>query len=139
VECVLTLDQDANLGATHSSATAGQDSPTSSSAVEKTAKPAGPDAWNVQRVKSVPAYATVLTLTRNPMIPVIYGGCAIMILGLMVTFFIRRREVWFWVDGARQRLSVAAIYRHPQSELDGATRGAVASLASREATPVKQA
>lgn len=139
VESILTIGKDAELGATHSTAAARQDSPTSPSVAQKAAKTAGPDAWNVQRVKSVPAYATVLTLTRNSMIPVIYGGCAIMILGLMVTFFIRRREVWFWVDEPRQRLRVAAIYRHPQSELDAATRGAVASLAGHEAVPVKRA
>lgn len=78
--------------------------------------------WRVKLEKRVPAYATVLTLTRNPAIPVVYLGCALMLLGIIVAFFIRCREVWFRVDEAGKRLLVVARSRHQPSGLDNATR-----------------
>ncbi|MFH0794432.1 MAG: cytochrome c biogenesis protein ResB [bacterium] len=85
--------------------------------------------WTLKLVERVPAYATQLTMTRNPMIPVIYLGCTIMFLGLMIAFFIQRKEVWFWVEDAKGRLHIAASYRHPRSSLDRATEKALAQLA----------
>lgn len=85
-------------------------------------------AWTVRVVKPVTAYATVLSLTRNPIIPVIYTGCTLMMLGLMVAFFIRRREVWFWVDGKSGQLRVAAAYKQSLKEFDPSTRAALESL-----------
>lgn len=89
---------------------------------------AGAGEWRVRLAERVQPYATYLTLTRNPMIPVIYGGCAVMLLGLLAVFFVRPRQVWFRVDPASRRLQVAAIYRHPQAELDGATRAVLERL-----------
>lgn len=94
----------------------------------KAATPAVETGWNVTVGKRVPAYATVLTLTRNPAIPIIYGGCLLMMVGLVLGFFIRRRDVWFLVDAENRCLHIAAHYRHPAERLDGATRAALAVL-----------
>ncbi|GAB4325516.1 MAG: hypothetical protein Kow0059_21570 [Candidatus Sumerlaeia bacterium] len=91
--------------------------------------------WSVQIGRRVPAYATVLTLTRNPVIPYIYGGCGVMVLGLLMSFFIRRREVWFWVDEGNARLRVVAQYRHSATQLDAATQAVMASLSATPAVP----
>jgi cytochrome c biogenesis protein ResB len=85
--------------------------------------------WAVSIGKRVQAYATYLTLTRNPMIPLIYGGCVIMMLGTLAVFFIRFRQVWVRVDEAAHRLDAAAVYRNPLNGLDRATRAALARLA----------
>lgn len=85
--------------------------------------------WSVVQGERVTAYATVLTLTRNPVFPIVYAGCAIMMLGLMVAFFIRRREVWFFADDANGRLHVIAQYRHAATELDAKTKAVLAGLA----------
>jgi cytochrome c biogenesis protein len=98
-------------------------------------QPATPSAggWNVRVKERVPAYATYLTLTRNPMVPVIYFGCAVMLAGLMIAFFIRSRQVWFRIDPAKRRLYVAALYRHQAAtSLDRATRAALDELAAPE-------
>jgi cytochrome c biogenesis protein ResB len=92
------------------------------------ARQEGAGGWTVRLIRNVPSYATIITLTRNPMIPMIYFGCAVMLLGLMVAFFIRRREIWFWVDAAEQRLHLAAVYRYAQPEPDRATLAVIESL-----------
>ena len=95
------------------------------------AAPAGP--WSVGAAGQVPAYATFLTLTRNPTIPFIYFGCALMVLGCITAFAVRRREVWFMVDAPAGALRVAAFERHPQPELDTATRAVLDRLSGRSA------
>lgn len=84
--------------------------------------------WDVRLLGTAPAYATVLTLTRNPAVAGVYFGCAVMMAGLLAAFFIRRKEIWFWVDGHNTRLRVAGVYRHPQTDLDRATRAALKDL-----------
>jgi cytochrome c biogenesis protein ResB len=63
------------------------------------------DEPTVKLIGKVPTYYTVLTLTRNPLVPVIYGGCVLMMVGLLLAFSVRRQEVWFWVRPARKRPS----------------------------------
>lgn len=91
--------------------------------------PALAGGWNVKIDQRVPAYMTLLTLTRNPAIPFVYAGCALMLLGLALAFGIRRREAWFWVDGAANRLRVAALGGQLIAGLDGGTQKILASLA----------
>lgn len=85
--------------------------------------------WIVRAGPRVPAYATVLSLTRNPVIPTIYAGCTLMMIGLYMGFFVRRRDVWFLVDEKAQELHVAAHYRHPSDEFDRTTAGAIDAVA----------
>lgn len=92
---------------------------------------AGGDAtngWSVALGSRVTAYATVLTLTRNPAIPTIYFGCVLMMIGLMMSFAMPRREVWFLHDKDRKELLLTARYRHPAEEFDRATRTALTRL-----------
>lgn len=84
--------------------------------------------WRLAAMKRVPAYATTLTLTRNPAIPLIYLGCALMMLGLALSFFIPRRDVWFWVDAERGHLRIAAAYRYGRTEFDSRTRSAIEDI-----------
>lgn len=91
--------------------------------------------WNVVVGERVPAYATVMTLTRNPTIPVIYAGCGLMMLGLVLGFFVPRRTVWFAIDRAQHQLRVVGLYRHATSELDRATASLLAKVA---AAPARQ-
>ncbi len=107
---------------------AGPESAPATQAVEEDVTAAGP--WRVQQVKRVPAYYTSLTLTRNAAIPLIYTGCAIMMLGLLVAFGISKREVWFSLDPQSSTLRVAAIYRHPQDEFDRSTQKVLDRLAT---------
>lgn len=90
--------------------------------------------WQVDHVGTVPAYSTVISLSRNPTIPIIYAGCALMMAGLFIGFFIRRRNVWFLADEKAGQLRVAAMYRHQEDELDPATRAVLARL-QQEQTP----
>jgi len=86
--------------------------------------------WTVAAGEPVAAYATVLTLTRNPAIPAVYAGCGLMMLGLVLGFFVRRRDVWFMVDRAAGKLRVVGHYRHQADELDAATASLLASIDS---------
>jgi cytochrome c biogenesis protein ResB len=88
--------------------------------------PSSQGAWRVNMIEPVMAYATTLTLTRNPMIPIIYFSCMILVLGLMLAFFIRRREVWYWVDSAQGALHVVALYFPRIDSFDSVTRSALA-------------
>lgn len=81
--------------------------------------------WNVTMGSRVTAYATVLTLTRNPAIPTIYFGCILMMIGLMMSFALPRRDVWFLHDRSRKELLVTARYRHPAEQFDRATSKAI--------------
>jgi hypothetical protein len=78
---------------------------------------------------SVPLYATTLTLTRNPVIPFIYAGCAVMLAGLALAFFVRRRELWLWLDRAGGTLHIIPGREH----LDRSTRSALERLSRRDA------
>jgi cytochrome c biogenesis protein ResB len=94
--------------------------------------------WNVELVERVQAYATILTLTRNPVFPFIYAGCVIMLLGLLISFFVRWRKVWFTVDPGAGRLYVAGVYRHATMELDKATLAAMKDLEKIKSVEVEE-
>ncbi len=89
--------------------------------------------WTVAIGDRVTAYATVLTLTRNPAIPTIYFGCILMIIGLGMSFFVPRRSVWFLHDAEKGELHVAARYRHPTESFDRTTSAALARLEKNQA------
>jgi cytochrome c biogenesis protein ResB len=84
--------------------------------------------WNVTLGEKVTGYATVLSLSRNPAIPTIYFGCALMMVGLMLSFFVPRRDVWFLHDEEKGILSVAAHYRHPADRFDRTTSAVLARI-----------
>ncbi len=86
--------------------------------------------WSVALGAPVTAHATVLTLTRNPTLLIIYGGCGLMMIGLLLGFFVRRREVWFMVNREAGKLCLVAHYRHPTDELDATTASIMGKLAS---------
>ena len=91
--------------------------------------------WRLEIVGRAPAYTTDLSVTRNPLIPFIYLGCGLMLLGLVLAFFVKQRDAWFHVDAARGRLWVVAAYRHPHGELDRVVRSVVEGLREPEAIP----
>jgi len=97
---------------------------------------AGDSGWEVTLGRRVPAYATVLSVTRNPAIPTIYFGCGVMMLGLLLSFFVPRREVWFLLDREKGLLSVVAHYRHLSESFDRATTAALAQITRTESALV---
>jgi cytochrome c biogenesis protein ResB len=130
-EFTLAVGQEAALEATSPQTTA-------SASVAPAAPPAATasksaDEPKVKLVGKVPAYYTILTLTRNPLIPVIYGGSALMMLGLLLAFLIKRQEVWFWVrPGEKASLLVTAHYRLARDTFDRGTLGALRALCPDE-------
>ena len=57
---------------------------------------------------------TGLQVARNPGINIVWAGSAILVLGLLATFFIPHRKLWAVVDD-RSILIVAASHRHPET------------------------
>jgi cytochrome c biogenesis protein ResB len=98
---------------------------------EAPAAPAAEDQspWDVELLEKTPGYVTVLSLSRNPMIPIIYTGCGFMMLGLLVAFFVLKKEVWFRLDPRSNFLQVAATYRYSRMEMDPHTQAALDLLA----------
>ncbi|WP_417911489.1 cytochrome c biogenesis protein ResB [Candidatus Electronema sp. TJ] len=45
-----------------------------------------------------PHYATGLQVSKDPGVWWVYSGCALMLLGLYVAFFMSHRKVWAWVQ-----------------------------------------
>lgn len=88
--------------------------------------------WSVTLGSRVPAYATVLSISRNPTIPTIYFGCVLMMIGLMISFFVPRRDVWFQHDAEKGALRVVAHYRHISDQFDRTTRAVLARLTTSE-------
>lgn len=99
--------------------------------VEAAAAATNNPGWQVSVGPRVDGYATVLSLSRNPAIPVIYVACGVMMIGLLLGFFVPRREVFFLADGGELR--VVARYRHPAKELDTATRSILDKLTAAPA------
>ncbi|HPS00200.1 MAG TPA: cytochrome c biogenesis protein ResB [Candidatus Sumerlaeota bacterium] len=130
-EFTLTVGQEVALEAASPQATA-------SASVAPTAPPAttasnSSDEPKVKLVGKVPAYYTILTLTRNPLIPVIYGGSVLMMFGLLLAFLVKRQEVWFWVrPGEKASLLVTAHYRLARDTFDRGTLGALRTLCPNE-------
>jgi len=91
-------------------------------------QPVGGADWGVRVVNTVPAYRTILTLTRNPALPIIYGGCGIVMAGLLLVFLIGRKEIRFRADEQKKLLHVVGIYRHPTEGFDGTTAGILERL-----------
>jgi cytochrome c biogenesis protein ResB len=105
--------------------------PEASKPVEASVKSS--DEPTVKLVGKVPSYYTVLTLTCNPLVPVIYGGCLLMMLGLLLAFSVKRQEVWFWVrPGEKTSLLVTAHYRLTRDTFDRGTLGALRVLCPDE-------
>jgi cytochrome c biogenesis protein len=48
-------------------------------------------------LKIGPRYATGLQVSKDPGVWWVYGGCALMLLGLYVAFFMSHRKVWAYV------------------------------------------
>ncbi|MFP4381734.1 MAG: cytochrome c biogenesis protein ResB [Candidatus Sumerlaeia bacterium] len=92
--------------------------------------------WHVRPVRRVKTYVTALSLTRNPAIPIAYAGCAVLMVGLMMAFFIKRREAMYFIDESTKKLRVAVNYRNPQDDLDGATQKALKRLGNSESESV---
>ncbi|MCW5830805.1 MAG: cytochrome c biogenesis protein ResB [Deltaproteobacteria bacterium] len=54
----------------------------------------------------VPRYVTGLQLTSDPGIEAVWAGCAMMVIGLLIAFYIPHRQVWVRLDG--QGVALAA-------------------------------
>ena len=104
-----------------------------------TAAPAPEDVqqgpWHVKLTETVPLYSTTITLTRNAAVPVVYFGSLLIFIGLMLAFFIQRREVFMRqvADGGPIRL--IGVYRQAQSQFDPATRAVITRLKEQAHAP----
>lgn len=54
-------------------------------------------------------YATGLQVTKDPGVWYVYIGCAMMLLGLYVAFFLSHRKIWLYIseEGAKARLHIS--------------------------------
>lgn len=94
-----------------------------------------PGAWKVTMLKRVPLYTTTLSMTRNPLVPVIYFACFLMILGLCIAFMINRKEIWFWVDDqSNMELHVVGRYRYARDSMDPAVERILKQLGNSDNT-----
>jgi cytochrome c biogenesis protein len=55
-----------------------------------------------------PLYYTGLQVTKDPGVWFVYVGCAMMLIGLCVAFFLSHKKVWIYIstEGSRSRLRV---------------------------------
>jgi len=97
-----------------------------------------PSLWTVSIVDRVPLYSTLLTLSRNPLIPVIYGACTLMMVGLGVGFFLTRKEVWFRINPKKNLLQVAAAYRYSREEFDAGMKHILQELTGEKSEGVEK-
>ncbi len=88
--------------------------------------------------KFVPRYITGLQLTSDPGINVVWTGCALMVLGLLVAFYVPHRQVWVRISGGSVKF---AAYSNKQEEaLSARFDQVVKDVAARTgATPVEGA
>ena len=56
-----------------------------------------------------PLYYTGLQVAKDPGVWYVYLGCALMLIGLYVAFFLSHKKVWIYIsgDGSRSRLQVS--------------------------------
>jgi len=83
-------------------------------------EPTGP--WTVSFVRPVEGHLSVLSLSSNPIIPLIYAASALMMIGLLIGFFVVRRRVWFLVQPKTGTLLLAAAYRLATDQFDPQTQ-----------------
>ena len=62
-------------------------------------------------------YYTVLSVSRNPVIPLIYLGCLLMCLGLFLAFYLPARSVLLWHRPEKKEALGVAVYRQEQPNL----------------------
>lgn len=55
---------------------------------------------NSYRVDVKQMYATGLQVARDPGVWIVYIGCALMLIGLYMAFFLSHRRIWFFVDNS---------------------------------------
>lgn len=55
--------------------------------------------------KFVPRYITGLQLTADPGINIVWAGCALMVLGLVISFYVPHRQIWIRVDSGMVSLA----------------------------------
>lgn len=84
--------------------------------------------WSLQVEGHVTPYGTLITLTRNPALVGVWLGTGLVLIGLALAFFVRRRSFWFWLDQDQQCLHLVARFRQPRPALDGETTTALDSL-----------
>ncbi len=87
--------------------------------------------------KLAPAYATQLLISRDPTLPVVYGGCALLLLGLLLSFSGVHRRVWARASSAGLILDAAARVRPAAAaaELDALARALDAPAAAAPPAP----
>jgi cytochrome c biogenesis protein len=54
-------------------------------------------------------YYTGLQVTKDPGVWFVYFGCAMMLIGLYIAFFLSHKKVWIYLseDGSRSKLQVS--------------------------------
>lgn len=74
--------------------------------------------WKIIFIKKEPAYITELKFVKNPIIPIIYFGCILIISGIILAFFINPKQAWILYDKNNKKLYITARYKYPIKTFD---------------------
>ena len=90
--------------------------------------------------------ASVFQLTRSPGKPIVYWGCALLVLGIFAMFYLRERRLWLLVhpDGATRLAFTSNRRTLDVDEEFAGHRNAISELLSKDgltgaATPMNAA
>lgn len=90
--------------------------------------------FKISLLKTGPLQYTDLSISANPMIPVIYFGSILACAAIFLALYVRRVTVWVWCDQANGRLRTAIRYSPERSVLSPGLERVLAALKDGEKT-----
>jgi cytochrome c biogenesis protein ResB len=76
-----------------------------------------PGKFDLVTLKSIPIYASYLSVSKNPGIPIVWLGSIFATFGPVLAFFVSRRRVWAHVDMAKRQIWFGGESRYSRDAL----------------------
>jgi len=74
--------------------------------------------YQLDTFRRIPAYATVISISKNPGIPIVWFGAILASCGPFLAFFVSRRRVWAFIDWDKKQIWVGGESRYSREDLE---------------------
>ena len=73
--------------------------------------------YSLDVFRRIPTFMTILSVSKNPGIPIVYFGAIFAVLGPVIAFFVSRRRIWAYLDWNKKTLWLGGESRYSRESL----------------------
>lgn len=74
--------------------------------------------YDLKVLQRIPTYATVLSISKNPGVPIVWLGAILASFGPVVAFFVSRRRIWAHLEPEKKTLWIGGESRYSREALE---------------------